>query len=251
MIRAINKAHDADRLHTILAENPFGPEHKAMLDKTNAASLISRILKEIGEVRVAVAAQGPLTEQLEAQAALLYKYDADFHEVLDRAIGRGEIPSGAGARAHYGRDLTSTTIPPLKTYDQLEEAAELIVTGEAKRLTAEGVGAVPMSMPTANRVGAVRDEFHDLRLLSAQAQFNTNKEREDLKALWDEALAGVEELWGAIEYHNRHDKDMASFRAKCEAFGVAYDYGDTTPDPDEPPTPPTPPAPPAPTPPTV
>ena len=251
MIRAINKAHDADRLHTILAENPFGPEHKAMLDKTNAASLISRILKEIGEVRVAVAAQGPLTEQLEAQAALLYKYDADFHEVLDRAIGRGEIPSGAGARAHYGRDLTSTTIPPLKTYDQLEEAAELIVTGEAKRLTAEGVGAVPMSMPTANRVGAVRDEFHDLRLLSAQAQFNTNKEREDLKALWDEALAGVEELWGAIEYHNRHDKDMASFRAKCEAFGVAYDYGDTTPAPDEPPTPPTPPAPPAPTPPTV
>ena len=238
MSRAYTNAYDANIITTVPAENPFTVVHKAMFDKTNPTSLFSRILKESGEVEIAKGAQIPVTEELERLTLRLRKYDADFHKVFDMAIDRGDIPSGAGGREYYGRDAASTSIPELTSYDDLVAVAEKIVTGEARRLAAEGLGGVPMAMPSAAQVGAARDEFHDERLLSLQAQTRTDQEKEDLKALWAEALAGVEELWGAVEYHHRHDKDMASFRAKCARFGVEYEFD--TPDPDEPPTPPAP-----------
>ena len=216
-------------------ENPLTAAHKTKIDLNVPTSFASRFIKEYREIDIALGQQGPLTEELNRLADRLRKFDSYFLQVVDFAIDLQVFPSGTGARAFYGRDLTGGPLPDLITYDNLETVADTIVAGEAARLVSEGPGAVPMPFPTASQVGSARDEFHDARLLSQAAIRRTDKEREDLQALYDEGLALVLDIWDTVEFFYRHDPDPSSFRAKCARWGVVYVFEQT-----EPPTPPNP-----------
>jgi HAMP domain-containing protein len=85
------------------------------------------------------------------------------------------LPSG---RSYYSRGVGATTIPSLTNYDELEEAA---------RQTAEGAAYIAMALPSATEVDALRGPFKTLRAQTQTAEANTNKQQEDVSALYSEA----------------------------------------------------------------
>jgi hypothetical protein len=169
-------------------------------------------------------------------AARLTLFVSHFHQVLDLGVTRGTFKPGA--RSYYGRDIAATTIPDLSSYDAVAEAAEAVVTGEARRMQVEGDNNeyVAMQLPSADEVDAVRQQFLTLRRQSDQALVQTDREREELQALYPEAQALAVDLCDTVEFFYRKDPDAASRRAKCERWGVVY-VADAVPEPAPVPTP--------------
>ncbi len=76
------------------------------------------------------------------------------------------------------------------------------------------------------------------RRLAQQAQVKTDREREDVTALYPAAQALAVDLCDTIEFYYRKDPDDASRRAKCKRWGVVYFYEPNEPqDPEPTPTP--------------
>jgi hypothetical protein len=65
----------------------------------------------------------------------------------------------AAGRSYYGRDNNDTTIPDPATEDDLTDALDAIIKGEADRQTAEGAAFVAMNNPSAAQVAVVRTAF--------------------------------------------------------------------------------------------
>lgn len=230
VIRTLKTARDTYKNTAAPADRALSAEHWAHLDDAEPASLLNRLLKEASDVDLALAAQAPLTTAVSQTAARLTLFVSHFHQVLDLGIARGDF--AAGARSYYGRDLAATSIPDLASYDAVAEAAEAIVTGEAARQTAEGAAFVPMALPGAAQVGAVRDQFVAARQQSQAAQVTTDREREDVSTLYPEAQALAADLCDTVEFFYRKDPDAASRRAKASRWGVVYLYdANETPDP--------------------
>ena len=263
ILLALNTASTTSVATPEVAKNPLTADHKAKIDRTVTTSFLSVVIRKAAAVEAALAAQGPITREVERLAPDLRMICAHFHQVMDFGILRQVFPSGPGARSFYGRDLTECPIPALVTYDDLEKVYKKIVSGETARATAEGPGTpatldaglhldegvradslvggyVPMAMPSAAEVGEVGDAFSAVRVQSLLAQRKTNEAREALQELWDAALALVLDIWDTVEFFYRHDPDPSSFRAKCAEWGVVYIYVQ-----DDEPTPPAPTPPPA------
>ncbi len=241
VLRTFKTAHDTYLNTADPADRAIGAELFAQLDLTlTPPSLYARFLKESSEVDIAQAEQAPLTSAAALEAARLTIYVSHFHQVLDLGITRGDFASGA--RSYYGRDVTATALPDLSTYDAVATAAGKIGTGEAARQLAEGAAFRPMALPSAAEVAAHLTAFTAARNLAQQAQVKTDREREDVSALYPAAQALAVDLCDTIEFYYRKDPDDASRRAKCKRWGVVYFY-----EPNEPQDPaPTPtPAPPA------
>lgn len=193
-------------------------------------------LRETSEVDRAQAAQAPLTSAAALEAARLTIYVSHFHQVLDLGIIRGDFASGA--RSYYGRDVTATALPDLTTYEAVALAAGKIGTGEAARQLAEGAAFRPMALPSAAEVSAHLTAFTAARNLAQQAQVKTDRERDDVSALYPAAQALAVDLCDTIEFFYRKDPDDASRRAKCKRWGVVYFYEPNEPqDPEPTPTP--------------
>jgi len=242
VIRTLKTARDAWKI-TAATDRAITAEQWAKLDDAAPASLLNRFLKEASDVDLALAGQAPLTTKLSQAAAQLTMNVSHFHQVLDLGIARGTF--AAGARSYYGRDVNATAIPDLATYDAVAEEAENIVKGEAARQTAEGAGYIPMALPSAAEVGALLTQFQTLENQSEQAQVNTDKQREELQALYPEAQALAVDICDTVEFFHRKDPDDSSRRVKCSRWGVVYIYDQPaapTPPPAPPTTPPTTPA---------
>lgn len=242
VIRTLKTARDAYKI-TPAADRPFGADIWAKLDDATPGSFLNRLLKEATDVDLALAAQAPLSSSFSQQAARLTIFVSHFHRVLDLGIARGTF--AAGARAYYGRDISATTIPDLASYSAVSEAAEAIATGEAARAKAEGASYVPMSMPSAAEVKAEADRFKALQAQQQQATTQTDKEREELMALYPEGQALATDICDLVEFFHRKDPEASSRRAKCVRWGVVYvsDTGETpipAPDPVNPTPTPTP-----------
>ena len=174
-------------------------------------------------LRLALAAQAPLTADLAVQAARARMFVSHFHQVLDLGIARGKF--AAGARSFYGRDVHATSIPNLDTYQSLAEAVLNVGTGESARATAEGGSHVPMALPSASEVEDAVQPFMDGRTSSATAQSHTNAKQEAVQALLPEGLALTVDVYDTVEFFYRKDTDAASRRDKCREWGVVYTYG--------------------------
>ncbi len=239
IIRALRKARDEWKLIANPADRAISTDHWNQLNDTVPTSFLNRLLKEDTDVDVALAEQAPKTAALETQARRLTLYCSHFHQVLDMGIARGTFQPGA--RGYYGRDLGATTIPVLRSYDDLSEVANKIVAGEADRQTAEGGAYVAMQLPSAAEVNAQAAAFLAARNQSELALTATDLQREQLQAFYDEGLALAIDIWDSVEFFYRKDPDASSRRIKCERWGVVFA--------DDAPATPTPPTPPAPTPP--
>jgi hypothetical protein len=220
VIRTLKTARDEWKNTPTPANRAISAEHWAQLDDAAPASLLNRLLSEASDVDLALAAQGPVTDNLSRTADLLAMFVSHFHQVLDLGITREYFKSGA--RSYYGRDLAATTIPDLSSYDAIAEAAEAVVTGEARRQQAEGAQYQPMQLPSAGEVDDLRQQFLGLRSQSDQALVNTDRQREELQAVYAEAQALAVDICDTVEFFYRKDPDAASRRAKCERWGVVY-----------------------------
>jgi hypothetical protein len=266
VIRTLRTARDTYKNTPTPADRAITADQWAKLDDTVPNALFNRLLKDANDVDLAMAAQAPMTNSLAVTAARLTMFVSHFHQVLDLGIARGTF--SVGARSYYGRDINATAIPDLSTYDAVLEAADAIVSGEAARAAAEAGGVptygagiqygsgvryssgnepptpfVPMALPSAAEVAAVRDQFRTVRAQAQQAEAATNREQEELSAYYAEAQALAVDICDTVEFFYRKDPDASSRRAKCAAWGVVYIYDDG----EQPPAPPAPaPAPPTP-----
>lgn len=222
VIRTLKTARDEWKNTPTPANRAISAEHWAQLDDAAPASLLNRLLSEASDVDLALAAQAPVTDNLSRTADRLAMFVSHFHQVLDLGITRGTFKSGA--RSYYGRDIAATTIPDLSSYDAIAEAAEAVVTGEARRMEVESDvnEYLAMQLPSADEVNAVRQEFLTLRSQSDQALVNTDREREELQAVYAEAQALAVDICDTVEFFYRKDPDASSRRAKCERWGVVY-----------------------------
>ena len=149
-------------------------------------------------LRLATAAQAPLSAELAVQAVRTRMFVSHFHQVLDLGIARGKF--AAGARSFYGRDVHATSIPDLNTHQALAEAVLNIGAGESARATAEGAAHVPMAMPSASEVDDAVGAFMDARTGSAAAQSNTNAKQEAVQALLAEGLSLTADVYDTVEF---------------------------------------------------
>ena len=241
-LRCLKKARDQWLLTTNPAERAISAEHWAKLDPVNPPapalpSFLNRLLKETGEVDIAVGEQGTATDNFNATRKRAGLFVSHFHQVYDLGVARG-VYTAAG-RSFYGRDINDTAIPDPATEDDLADALDAIIKGETDRQTAEGAGFVAMNNPSAAQVATVRTQFSTARNPKKLALEKTDREREEASALLPEALELCKDIYDTVEYFFRKDTNDASRRQKCERWGVAYAF-----DPSEPAPPPaTPPAP--------
>jgi len=222
VIRTLKAARDAWKNTPVAADRAISAEHWARLDDTDDESFLNQLLKEASDVDLALAAQAPLSSQFSQVYARLTLFVSHFHQVLDMGIARGAF--AAGARGYYGRDIGSTTIPDLSNQVAVMEAAEAVVTGEAARDTAEDTAYVPMALPSAAEVATLRTQFLTLRNQREQAVVKTDREREELMALYAEAQALAVDICDTVEFFYRKDPDAGSRRTKCERWGVVYHF---------------------------
>ena len=253
IIRCLKTARDEWKRTPVATDRAITADLWAKLDDANPASFLNRYLKEASDVDLAVAAQAPVSSDLAAAAAQLTMNVSHFHQVFDLGVARGVFK--AGARSYYSREVSASAIPDLSTHDAVAEAAEAIIAGEAARAAAEGhpatydsglkmdsgvrfdsiVGYVPMALPSAAEVAAVLAKYQTLADESDATQTNTDQQREELSALYDEAQALAVDICDTVEFFYRKDPDASSRRTKAARWGVVYIY-----DPSEPQPPPTP-----------
>ena len=229
----LNTPNAADRVYSVtdwIDLNPADP-----------ASPHSRFVAAHNFLQNCTATQSARVLEANRISTRLAMYISHFHQELDNAIQREELPSGPGARAYYGRTIEAGPIPDPRSGDDLEKEAKNIVSGEARRLAAEGQGAVDLKMPTAAQVGALGDELHDARQLVQQATTAVDNAKEALGRLTAPVLALCAKSVARIELHFMDDPSPSSFRAKCIRWGVVYLYDEgETPDDPPAPTPPNP-----------
>lgn len=237
VIRTLKTARDEWKNTPTPADRAITAEQWAQLDTAAPNNLLNRLLSEAGDVDLALAAQAPLTDNLSRTADRLAMLVSHFHQVLDLGIARGAFQPGA--RSYYGRDIAATAIPDLSGYDAIAEAAEAVVTGEARRQAVESDtgGYVAMQLPSADEVDVQRQQFLTLRSQSDQALVNTDRQREELQALYPEAQALAVDICDTVEFFYRKDPDASSRRAKCERWGVVYVSDDAPATPTPPPAP--------------
>ncbi len=238
VIRTLKTARDAWKNTPAAADRAISAEQWARLDDSVPASFLNGLLKEASDVDLALAAQAPLSTQFGQVYARLTLFVSHFHQVLDMGVARGTFSDGA--RSFYGRDIGSTTIPDLSNQTAVMEAAEKVVTGEAARATAEGAAYVAMTLPSAAEVAALRAQFLAVFSQRDQAVVNTDRQREELMALYAEAQTLAVDICDTVEFFFRKDLDDGSRRVKCERWGVVYHFDASAPPAPPPASPPAP-----------
>jgi hypothetical protein len=223
IVRLLITARDTWKNTPPNMEKAITADHWAKLDDANQESFLNKLLREADEADIALAVQTPITARLSQVVERLTLFVSHFHQVLDLAILRGIFKPGV--RSFYGRDVSATTLPDLSTYKAVEEAAQKVIAGDQLREEASDLPWIPMAMPSVAEVQAVLAQYQTARDESQQAQRTTDREREDLSALYDEAYALAVDICDTVEFFYRKDPDASSRRAKCVRWGVVYVYG--------------------------
>lgn len=243
VIRTLTTARDAWAQYS--ADRLITAAQFAQLDPAVPACLFNQLLKEAGDVPIALAAQAPLTDTFAKGLARLTLHVSHFHQVYDLGVVRGVFT--AGGRAYYDRDVSATTLPDLSSITAVLEAAGKIAPGEAKRATAEGAAFVPMALPSAAQVAAVYADVNAQYLASQQAQAFTDQQQNELAAIYPAAQKLAVSICNTVEFNlsERDTLDDAGRRVIATRWGVVYIYDDGTPATPAPvptptPTPPTP-----------
>lgn len=224
VLRTLRTAREQYKNTPDALERAISPEQFVKLaDTGEPPSLLMRFEKECSDVDLALASQGAMTGDFSQKAARLGMFVSHFHQVFDFAVSRGEFP--AAARRYYGRDISAAGLPPLGTYDAVEEAAEAIVKGEADRAAAEGAAHLAMANPSAAAVATALGAFRTARTAAQAAMANTDKQREEAGAMYPEAQEFAVDVCDTVEFFYRKDPSASSRRAKCRRWGVVYFFG--------------------------
>ena len=145
-------------------------------------------------------------------------YLIHFIRVMNMAIARGDLP--AGTRVYYGLAANDSTVPCLKTENQLMTWGRKVIEGEEQRLR---TGGNPITNPT---IAVVKVRFENFLESNNYHKILIKRIREySLKAdiLRKEADEIILQVWNEVE--NAFSGLPEGIRKKaCEDYGIVYFY---------------------------
>lgn len=146
----------------------------------------------------------------------LSMYTRDFLDNIIKAVKRGEYP--VSALAMYGLAVENPKLPKMDTEQQILQAAENCVSGEAERIAA---GGTALPMPTIAQVTAKKTLFANAIQARDAADYDLNIAQEALNALNPEADGIILKTWDEAET-KYNEEAIESRRDKCRPWGVVY-----------------------------
>jgi hypothetical protein len=145
-------------------------------------------------------------------------YLTHFIRVMNMAIFRGELP--AETRAFYGLATNESTVPSLKTENELMTWGRRVIEGEEFRIRK---GGSPITNPTIAvvkvRFGNFLDTLDHHNTISKQALGYNEK----ITALRKEADGIILSVWNDVE-RTFHTLSEDLRKSMCETYGLVYFY---------------------------
>ena len=145
-------------------------------------------------------------------------YVSHFLQVLMMSVERGEIKKSALRLYGLGEDASS--LPNLKTANNLMECGRMAVEGEKARVKA---GGRPIYNPTIGMVSTHLDIFKECYEQQKRLQERTAQAIENLKRIRPEVDGVLLDLWNQIEAYFK-DEPQEVRLDQCRRFGVVYYY---------------------------
>ena len=166
--------------------------------------------------RVALANQTLATEALDALKKTLRRYISHYFQSLNNGIDRGLFPKQA--RAYYGLDVNSNSVPSLSSEYKLLYWGDNVKTGDAARVAA---GGAAMAMPSAAEVDAVFVDMKAANDLQSNYKDVYYAAQESVANLRPDADSLILRIWNEVETYYS-EEDIESKRRKSREWGVVY-----------------------------
>lgn len=193
-------------------QRPYPAEVHARL-----VDLRTRFRQEVGEASAALRQQTNLTSRADVQFLALQTLVSHFIQVFNFRVARGrQVPAD---RAFYGLDVTSESVPLVTTQAAVQQWAQQLLDGEAKRVAI--AGQLPMTDPSAAELQAALDAYRTTGREQSDAKDAYDAEQNDVSALVPAVDELIVDLWDEIE-HTFRKLDAPSLRRKAREWGVVY-----------------------------
>ena len=213
---------DAGRLQALnaaktKADNSTAAQ-QAITAETRAAidTLAPAFAKEVQERGTALSGQTAASAALTTAMDTLRTLVSHYFQVMNFAIGRGDIP--ASARAFYQLGVGEESVPALGQEADVDLWARRIADGEVARTAA---GGVPMAMPSAAQVAAAHTDFTAKQKAQSTSKDAFDKEQGDVVNLRETVDEAVRDVWDEVEFTYRKE-EAANLRRKAREWGVVY-----------------------------
>ncbi len=211
-LRALKTVLDNNDIYT--ARNRF-----VSWDTVNRARpAYDRLLTAAEQYRLSYSAQlrsAGKADKLQRRATM---YVSHFLQVLMMSVERGEIKKSALRLYGLGEDASS--LPNLKTANNLMECGRMAVEGEKARVKD---GGRPIYNPTIGMVSTHLDIFKECYEQQKRLQERTAQAIENLKRIRPEVDGVLLDLWNQIEAYFK-DEPQEVRLDQCRRFGVVYYY---------------------------
>lgn len=166
--------------------------------------------------RAALASQTIATETLEALRKTLRRYISHYFQSLNNGIDRGLFPKQA--RAYYGLDVNSNSVPSLSSEYKLLYWGDNVKTGDAARVAG---GGAAMAMPSAAQVDVVFVDTQTAIDTQKNLKFAYDTSQEVVASLRPDVDSLILRIWNEVETYFS-EEDIESKRRKSREWGVVY-----------------------------
>jgi hypothetical protein len=164
----------------------------------------------------ALAAQAGATMGVSDAFAKTKMFISHFIQVFNLGVFRGKYLQQH--RAFYQLDVTSDSLPPLNTRQDVALWGQRIQDGDAARTSA---GGAAMANPTAAEVTAEVTDFVTKNTGQSTLKDDYDNKQEDVAALQDETDKVIKKVWDEVDtFYN--EEEMSSKRRKCREWGIIY-----------------------------
>jgi len=165
---------------------------------------------------LALKEQSNLTFQVEETKNTCRMYISHFIQSFNNGVDRGMFP--ASDRAHYQLDVSSNSVPSLKSEADILRWGQRLIDGDADRVAA---GGKKMSMPTIIQLTNVFNDFNDINLQQSLKKEAYDRAQEEVSGMRTEADKLTLRIWDEVETAFT-EEDPSSKRRKAREWGVVY-----------------------------
>ncbi|KXB78592.1 hypothetical protein HMPREF3034_02395 [Prevotella sp. DNF00663] len=211
-LKALKTLLDCNDIYTV--RNRF-VDWKTINDSQTMYELL---LTANSQYQLCFQAQTRQTAKVDKVQRKAFMYLSHFVQVLLMSVERGEIKRQR--LLLYGLSVDTSSLPDMKTGDNLITWGSKVIEGEKARIKA---GGRPIYNPTIGMVATHYDIYRDVYERQQQAQARTQEARERLKELRPKVDEVLLDLWNQIEKHYENEPPEVRYVA-CRKLGVVYYY---------------------------
>lgn len=198
--------------NSLPANNVFTQKTIQWLDATQP--ILTAAIQSRGN---ALAAQATATQLKKTAQERTQMFISHFIQTFNNAIDRGEYPPSH--RAFYQLDVSSNSVPEMKTEALVHLWGERIISGDAVRMAAGGTP--PMSMPSIAQVTTQCNQFKTLGSEQSNAKDAYDRAQEVVSEMREDVDNLILRMWDEVETAF-NDEDASSKRRKAREWGVVY-----------------------------